>query len=153
MTTQRMDGFHIIGISVRTTNENGKSAQDIPALWANFLAEDTLTKIPNKVSDDLYCMYTDYEHDYTRPYTTILGCRVSMLETIPEGMVGKTMESATYMKFVAQGNLAQGIVLATWVKIWNSDLPRIYTADFEMYGSKTHNPENAEVDVFIAVEP
>ena len=151
MTTQRLDGFNVIGISVRTTNENGKSAQDIPALWATFMGEGTLEKIPNKLSDDLYCMYTDYEQDHTRTYTTILGCRVSTLETIPEWMVGKRIESEIYTKFVAKGNLAQGVVLDTWIKIWQSDLPRSYTTDFEAYGQNAQNPEMAEVEIFIAV--
>ncbi len=151
MTTQRLEEFSVIGISVRTTNENGKSAQDIPALWVTFLGEGISNQIPNKVSGDLYCIYTDYEQDHTRPYTTLLGCRVSTLETIPEGMVGKTIESANYTKFVAKGDLAHGVVLDTWIKIWNSDLPRNYTADFEVYGPNAQNPENAEVTIFIAV--
>ena len=151
MTTHRLDGFNVIGISVRTTNENGKSAQDIPALWATFMGEGTLEKIPNKLSDDLYCMYTDYEQDHTRPYTTILGCRVSTLENIPTGMMGKRIESETYTKFVAKGNLAEGAVLNAWMKIWNSDLPRSYTADFEVYSQDDQSPENAEVDIFIAI--
>jgi predicted transcriptional regulator YdeE len=32
------------------------------------------------------------------------------------------------------------------------DLDRSYTADFEIYGEKAQNPENAEVDIFIAVK-
>lgn len=151
MTTQQLEEFRVIGIAVRTTNENGKSAQDIPALWATFMGEGISKKIPNKVSDDLYCIYTDYEQDHTRPYTTILGCKVASLENIPEGMVGKTIESETYTKFVAKGNLAQGAVLDTWIKIWNSDLSRTYTADFEVYGQNSQNPENAEVAIFVAV--
>lgn len=151
MTTQRLEEFSVIGISVRTTNENGKSAQDLPTLWATFMGQGIIEKIPNKLSDDLYCMYTDYEQDHTRPYTTILGCKVSTLETIPEGMVGKTIESENYTKFVAKGDLAHGVVLDTWIKIWNSDLPRNYTADFEVYGPNAQNPENAEVTIFIAV--
>ncbi len=151
MTTQQLEEFRVIGIAVRTTNENEKSAQDIPALWATFMGEGISKKIPNKVSDDLYCIYTDYEQDHTRPYTTILGCKVASLENIPEGMVGKTIESETYTKFVAKGNLAQGAVLDTWIKIWNSDLSRTYTADFEVYGQNSQNPENAEVAIFVAV--
>ena len=153
MTTQKLDRFHVIGMSVRTTNENGKSAQDIPALWATFMGEGTLAKIPNKLSDDIYCMYTDYEQDHTRPYTTLVGCKVSTLENIPEGMTGKTIETETYTKFVAMGDLAQGAVLDTWMKIWKSDLPRTYTADFEVYGPNARNPENAEVEIWIAVAP
>ena len=32
------------------------------------------------------------------------------------------------------------------------DLDRSYTADFEIYDEKAQNPENAEVDIFIAVK-
>jgi predicted transcriptional regulator YdeE len=151
MATHQLGEFSVIGISVRTTNENGKSAQDIPTLWATFMSEGIMAKIPNKLGDDLYCMYTDYERDHTRPYTTILGCRVSTLESIPEGMAGKTIEAETYTKFVAKGNLAQGVVLDSWMKIWNSDLSRRYTTDFEVYGQDAQNPENAKVAIFIAV--
>lgn len=151
MTTQQLEEINVIGISVRTTNENGKSAQDIPALWGTFMSKGISEKIPNKLGDNLYCIYTDYEQDHTRPYTTILGCKVATLEDIPEGMVGKTIAMETYTKFVAKGNLAQGAVLDTWIKIWNSDLHRTYTADFEVYGQNTQNPENAKVDIFIAV--
>lgn len=31
--------FNIIGISVRTTNENDQAAKDIPALWKRFISE------------------------------------------------------------------------------------------------------------------
>ena len=52
--------FNVIGISVRTTNENGQSGKDIPALWSQFMSEEIQSKIPNKVSEDLFCIYTDY---------------------------------------------------------------------------------------------
>lgn len=45
----------------------------------------------------------------------------------------------------------QGIVFEAWLEIWNLDIPRAYTADFEVYGEKTQNPADAEVDIFIAV--
>ncbi|QOG03202.1 GyrI-like domain-containing protein [Flavobacterium sp. MDT1-60] len=144
--------FSIIGISVRTTNENGQSGQDIPALWNKFMTEGIAEKIPNKIDNSLYCVYTDYEKDHTKPYTTILGCLVCSLDFIPEEMTGKTIEKATYEKFIAKGNLHENIVFNEWMKIWNSDLDRSFTADFEIYGEKTQNPENAEVDIFIAIK-
>ena len=144
--------FSIIGISVRTTNENQQSAKDIPVLWNQFLSEDIQSKIPNKISTDIVCVYTDYEKDHTKPYTTILGRVVANLDVIPEGMAGKTIEGFNYEKFTAKGNLAEGIVINEWIKIWNSDLDRIFTSDFEIYGEKAQNPENAEVDIFIAIK-
>jgi predicted transcriptional regulator YdeE len=80
-----------------------------------------------------------------------LGCQVEHLDTIPDGMVGKTFEEALYSKYTAKGNLMHGIVFDEWTKIWNSDLDRTFTADFEVYGEKAQNPEDAEVDIFIAV--
>ena len=149
---QQIKTFHVIGIAVRTTNENGQSAQDIPALWNRFMSEGIMDQIPNKVDNTLYCIYTDYEKDHTKPYTTILGCKVSNLDEIPNGLVGKTFEEQTYIKRVSKGNLMQGIVYEEWTKIWNADLNRAFTADFEVYDERTQNPENAEVDIFISVK-
>jgi len=147
-----IQNFSIIGISVRTTNENEQSAKDIPAIWNRLLSEEILSKIPNKVSNDIVCVYTDYEKDHTKPYTTILGAIVSNLDLVPEGMTGKTIEGINYEKFTAKGNLAEGIVINEWIKIWNSDLKRTFTSDFEIYGENAQNPENAEVDIFIAIK-
>lgn len=144
--------FNVIGISIVTTNENGQSGQDIPALWQRFFSENIPALIPNKIDDTIYSIYTDYEKDHTKPYTTILGCRVSSLQLIPEGMTGKTINGGKYHLQVAKGNVSQGAVYNEWVKIWNSDLKRTFTADFEVYGERAQNPEMAEVDIFIAVE-
>lgn len=153
MQKQTIQPFSIIGIAIRTSNENGQAAKDIPALWNRFMTEGIAAKIPNKTDTAIYCMYTDYEKDHTKPYTTILGCRVENLDTIPEGMTGKLIEEATYTRHIAKGNLQQGIVFAAWTKIWNSDLDRTFTTDFEVYGEKAQNPENAEVEIFVALNP
>ena len=61
----------IIGVSIMTTNENGQSGTDIPYLWNRFITDNLSSEIPNKISQALYCIYTDYESDFTKPYTTI----------------------------------------------------------------------------------
>lgn len=143
--------FHVIGISVRTTNQNEQASTDIPALWNRFFSEGILSKIPNKTSSRLYCIYTDYEKDHTTPYTTLLGCQVENLNEIPEGLTGKTFPEARYEVFTAKGNLMEGAVYNEWTKIWNADIPRTFVADFEIYDERSHNPENAEVALFIGV--
>jgi predicted transcriptional regulator YdeE len=151
MKTTTVEAFNIIGIAIRTTNENGQSASDIPALWGKFMSENVLSKIPNKIDYNIYCVYTDYEKDHTRPYTTLLGCRVKNLDTIPEGMTGKSFSGGNYTTFTAKGKLMEGAVFNEWTKIWNSDLDRAYTADFEIYGEKSQDPENGEADILVAV--
>ena len=152
MSNLTIQKFSVIGISARTTNENGQAGQDIPTLWDKFTSEGILEKIPNKIDNSIYCIYTEYEKDHTKPYTTILGCKVSDLQTVPEGMVGKTFDEANYTKIVAKGKISQGMVFNEWRKIWNSYLDRTFTADFEVYDEKAQNPENAEVDIFIAIK-
>ena len=152
MSHQKIKKFSVIGISVRTTNENGQAGQDIPALWNQFMAEGIAAQIPNKMDASICCIYTEYEKDHTKPYTTILGCKVENLDTIPNNMVGKTFDEATYTKHIAKGNILQGMVFGEWTKIWNSNLDRAFTADFEVYGERAQNPEDAEVDIFVAVK-
>lgn len=151
MNIKKIEAFTVVGITVRTTNENWQSAQDIPALWHKFLTENITDRIPGKIDDTVYCIYTDYEKDYTRPYTTLLGCRVQNMDTIPEGLTGMSFAGGQYQQFTAKGKMMEGIVFEEWKKIWNSAISRIYTADFEIYGDKAKDPDNAEIDIFVAV--
>ncbi|PCJ98234.1 MAG: AraC family transcriptional regulator [Flavobacteriaceae bacterium] len=152
MEKLQMNTFQIIGISVRTTNENGQAKKDIGALWGTFMSTNMLQKIPNVLDETIYAVYTDYEGDHSKPYTTILGYKVWSLDQIPEGMVGKEVAGAAYTKFTAKGDLTNNAVIDEWGKIWNSNLNRTYTADFEMYGEKAVDPTNGEADIYIAVE-
>lgn len=143
--------FYVVGISVRTTNENNQAKKDIGALWQKFMSENMFAKITNRVEDSIYAVYTDYEKDHTKPYTTILGFKVSNLYAVPEGMVGKKIETSDYEQFSAKGDLTQNAVIDKWMEIWNMDLDRTYTSDFEVYGEKAQDPTNGEVDIFIAI--
>ncbi|MBP1163341.1 putative transcriptional regulator YdeE [Chryseobacterium sp. PvR013] len=151
MNNIQVEPFKVIGISVRTTNENGQAGKDIPVLWEKMISEDILNAIPNKIDDTIYSIYTDYEKDHTRPYTTVIGCKVENLDPIPEGMVGYSFDGGAYVKFTAKGDLSKDLVINEWMEIWQMDLGRIFTADFEIYGEKAQNPSDAEVDILIAV--
>ncbi len=152
MTTQ-LNSFKIIGISVRTSNENGQAGKDIPFLWNKFFEENISEKIPNKLSDEIYSVYTHYEKDHTKPYTTILGYKVKEEEPVPEGLVAIAISAANYKIFTAKGKISEGIVFKEWQNIWNlnDELNRSFTSDFEIYGTKSQDPESAEVDIYIAL--
>ncbi|MDF2515532.1 MAG: AraC family transcriptional regulator [Sphingobacterium sp.] len=152
MENRSIPSFNIIGIAIRTSNQNNQAAKDIPELWARFFENDIMSRIPNKVSNELYCVYTEYERDHTLPYTTLLGCKVAHLDDLPEDMDGLRIEESRYHHVEAEGNLAAGIVYDAWLNIWEADLPRAFSADFEIYGEKAQNPEQAKVDIFIALQ-
>ena len=151
MQTVKIEPFNIVGISIRTTNENSQASKEIAELWGKFMSESILTKIPNKVDNEIYSLYTDYEGDHTKPYTAILGCKVENLNNIPTGMVGKSLSGGTYTKTTAKGDLMQGLVVNQWSKIFEMELDRTYNADFEIFGEKAQNPSDAEVDFYVGV--
>jgi predicted transcriptional regulator YdeE len=149
----KIESFKIIGVSVETTNEDGKAANDIGNLWGKFFAEKIPSKIENKISNDIYSIYTDYESDFTGKYTTILGLKVDSFGNIPEGLVGREFTSENFVKFIAKGEMPNAVV-ETWKEIWSNDqdLNRKYTYDFEVYGEKSQNGLNSEVEIYIATK-
>ncbi len=152
MKTTKLEAFKIIGITVRTTNENGRAGTDIVALWNKFMSESIIEKIPNKIDATVYSIYTEYEGDHTKPYTTMLGCKVFDINEVPKGMVAMEFNAGNYTKFTAKGDLTQAVVFNKWTEIWEMDLDRAYTADFEVYDEKSQNPTNAEVAIYIAIK-
>jgi len=151
MQKVKIEPFKVIGIAVRTTNENGQSAKDIGQLWGKFMSEGTADKIPNKIDESIFSIYTNYQGDHTQPYDTILGCKVSSLENIPKGMLGQSFDGGTYCKFISKGDLTKGLVFDTWTEINQQKLNRVFTADFELYGEKAYDPTDAEVEVYVGI--
>ncbi len=151
METVKIKTFKIIGISIRTTNVNGQATKEIAELWQRFTSENIMAKIPNKVENTVYSLYTNYEGDYTMPYTAILGCKVEKLDAIPNGMVGKSFDGGNYVKTTAKGDLKQNLIVNHWAKIFEMKLNRAYVVDIEAFGEKAQNLLDAEVDFYVSV--
>jgi predicted transcriptional regulator YdeE len=139
----------VIGISMRTAND--RFLKEAPPLWDRFFKENLSDKIPNKINKNLLAVYTEYAGDYTQPYTYIIGCEVSSLEVVPEGMVGVTISASPYAVFTSKGPHPQSM-MQTWQAIWNSDVKRSYTTDFEVYGPGFQAEKNPEIKVYIAAD-
>lgn len=143
--------LHVIGIKCRTSNAPEAGSQDIPNLWGRFYGEDIQNQIPNKTSNEVIALYCDYEGDYTQPYSVIIGCPVSSIDTIPKGMVAKTIPASSYTVFRAKGEYPASLI-ETWQNIWKQqNLDRSYTGDFELYGDKFISGSPKELEVFIAI--
>ena len=150
---QILQKFYVLGISTRTINANGQSATDIEALWQKFWTEGIQAKIPNKINDEIYAVYTDYETDFTGEYTTTVGSAVSSLDHIPEGFTGIVIETSSYQKIVSKGKMPEAI-FNTWLEIWASkelNAQRAYKADFTIHGEKYDDSDQAEVETYISI--
>jgi predicted transcriptional regulator YdeE len=149
MTTELKE-FKIIGISVRTSNTNNQALKDIGELFGKFMGQNISEMIPNKLTDDIYCVYTEYESDFKGPYTTIIGCKVSSLNDIPAGFIGRTIPESRYQVYKSTGKLSISLG-KTWEDIWSSELNRKYAVDFDIYGEKAKDFENGEVETYVSV--
>lgn len=144
--------FELIGIALpkRTTNENGQAAIDCGNLWQEFTSGDYASKVEEKISNEVFAVYHEYESDHTKPYSFFIGVKVKPGTKVPEGMNGLIIPAGAYEKRTAIGKMPDCIA-DCWIGIWNSDLDRAYRPDFEVYGAKSADWENAEVDVFVSV--
>ncbi len=145
------DQFYLVGISVRTTNQNSQSQQDIGGLWTRFMNERLMAQIVDRTSDDTYCAYTDYETDHTGPYTAVLGCMVSSLDHIPDGFIGITIPADKYLVYYLDGDFPANIG-AAWKQIWASDVSRKYTSDYDWYKANPKSFEETEARIYLAVK-
>jgi predicted transcriptional regulator YdeE len=141
----------IVGISCRTLNDPKAAPIDIPKLWQRFHSENIASQIQNRASDEMIALYCDYEGDHTKPYTVVVGCPVTSVESMPEGMVVKIIPEGTYSKFLAIGEYPKALV-DTWGEIWKTPLARTYTGDYEVYGESFAREKKKEVQVYVAVE-
>ena len=54
MQQVKIEPFKIIGISIRTTNQNGKAVKDIGEMWGRFMSDNIVVKIPNKIGSTVF---------------------------------------------------------------------------------------------------
>ena len=144
--------FKIVGISLRTKNERKQAAKDIEALWETFYTNSVANKIPHRLGNDIYVVYTDYESNFKGEYTCLIGCPVKILDSIPEGLIGRKFSAQPMKHFTTKGKLPKAVG-EVWERIWEKDeeLNRSYTYDLEVYSEKSNSNEEAEVDIYIGV--
>jgi len=157
-----LDGFTLIGIEARTSNRNSKSNQVsgravISEQWEKFFQEGIFDRVPNKLDATIYALYTDYDSNRDGEYSLVIGARTSAAALAPPGMVKKSVPPGKYAVLTSAKGPVAKVVPEAWKQIWNlednSGLggPRTYRADFEVYGSPSRDPKNAEVDLYIGI--
>ncbi|MGL6268729.1 MAG: GyrI-like domain-containing protein [Chitinophagaceae bacterium] len=135
----------LMGLAVRTTNQGGQSQKDISALYTNFFSNQIPDKIPGKISQDLICAYTEYESDMNGPYTVLLGYKVSDTDIIPDNLYAIKVPPMDYQVFISADARPETVV-QTWMKIWQSEIPRAYQTDFDIYLQDGH------VETYVSVK-
>lgn len=155
---EHLEGFTVIGVSVRTNNAKEQSADgQIGKTWQRLSQEKFLAKIPHKADESIIAVYTDYAGDKNGDYTFILGAKVTSEKEVPEGMVAVKIPSGRYAKYTSEKGPAYKVVPDTWKRIWDapSSTPagnRAYKTDFEVYDQRAIDAEKSQVDVYVGIK-
>ncbi|WP_155593969.1 effector binding domain-containing protein [Lysinibacillus cavernae] len=151
------DSFQIVGISAQTSNAKEITAQaKIPQLWDHFYQQNIVGQIAERKNDNVYGLYADYETDVNGDYSITLGVEGLNNAETPAGLVVKTIPTAKYLVFTSDKGTMPEVVIQTWQEIWawfaNSGVERTYTGDFELYDERCANPQETQVDIYIAIK-
>lgn len=148
----KKETFRLAGLQLKgkTTNQNHQSSKDCGSLWEKFHTENIASLIPEKMSDEIYAVYFDYEKDENAPFSYFIGCKVAMEAEIPGELDKLIIPAQQYRQYVAKGRMPDCVTEA-WKTIWNSDIKRKFGYDFEVYDQRSENRNAAEVDLFISV--
>jgi len=143
--------FKLIGLKLdnKTTNEGGQSSIDCGNLWQKFEKENFVERIPDKLGDQVYAVYFDYEGDNTKPFSYFIGCKVKMDTDIPTGMDNLIIPAGSFTKVIAKGKMPD-CVANSWKDIWSSKTDRAYKYDFEVYDERSKDWSKAEVEIFVS---
>lgn len=151
------DSFNIIGITARTSNANEMTANaQIPQLWETYYQQQVFTKIPAASEQPFtYGLYSDYVNGVNGEYSITIGLEANS-EEMAKGLVTKKIPAAKYLVFTSEKGPLPQIVIKAWQDIWawfeHSETERAYTGDFEVYNESCANPNEAQIDIYIAIK-
>ncbi len=105
----------IYGNKIRTSNED---INVFSKEWEEFLK--------NKSEGDIYAVYSNYESNHTGSFDFMIGTEEK------SGQHSITIPNGEYYMWEVESNDLNGVGEA-WYEIWQSDLPRAFATDFEVY--------------------
>lgn len=143
---QHNEAFHVVGLELRTSNL--EAAQTIPPHWKRFTEEGVLGRIPGKLSDEVYAVYTHFENEGCNnegTYSLIIGAAVNPANPVPEGLAHTEVPASSRAVFSVEPGRFD-LVGAMWQTIWNfNDRTKTFIADYERY------QPTGEIDIFIGI--
>jgi len=150
----------LVGIKIRTNNalEINSSTSNIQKCVQKYWEENTPNRIKNRVKvGTTFCVYTDYESDFTGEYTFFIGEEVSSFDKIDETLKTHSIPSQKYVRFTAGPGAMPGVVIDAWGKIWKMTKQtmggeRAYISDFEVYDERAADKEKTTIDICIGIK-
>ncbi len=156
-TATKSPPIHLIGISARTSysQERDKMRGLIFPCIQRYFHGALFEKIPKrKKPGTTFCVYTDYESDYTGAYTYFIGEEVDSFDhLLPEEFQKLTIPEQQYAKFTTGPAPMPSVIVNAWENIWKMSSAEIggrrrYAADFEVYDERASDHQNIVLDIY-----
>lgn len=159
-TVTELPEIKLLGILCRTNNTaemNISSAKIAPTIQKYF-RQAVGEEIPNRKNPGTtYCVYTDYESDFTGDYTYFIGEEVKVGGDSMEGFSSIIIPAQNYAKFTSKPGIMPEVCIDMWQNIWkmkSGELggKRAYLADFEVYDKRALDPSKTVLNIYVGVK-
>jgi predicted transcriptional regulator YdeE len=159
-TVTELPEIKLLGILCRTNNTaemNISSAKIAPTIQKYF-RQAVGEEIPNRKNPGTtYCVYTDYESDFTGDYTYFIGEEVKFVGDSMEGFSSIIIPAQNYAKFTSKPGIMPEVCIDMWQNIWKMESEelkgkRAYLADFEVYDKRALDPSKTVLDIYLGVK-
>ena len=158
-TRRCTDPMAVAGFRIRTKNaaELSGSKGKIEPLWGRFFTETLATQIPNRASEDLYAVYSDYESDENGAYDYLLGSPVTSIDNLPAGLTYAAIPTGDYAVITTEKGPVKQVMQSAWRSIWSLPPAELggkcsFLTDYEIYDKRAANPTDAQVEIYLSLQ-
>ena len=149
--------IRVIGIQAQTTMKN--SVNDVSALWGEVMKRNN--EIPNKVGNNVIFGIHEFSEmsvlNENTPFTYMVSLEVNNTDSVPQGMLAKTLAPAKYAVFTHKGPMntigdSYSYIYKTWFPQSGNKVKA--SEYFEYYDNRFRGPNdpNSQVDIYIPMQ-
>lgn len=151
----------VLGYIVRTSSNDDRGMQEIPAFWERYLKEGLRNNIPNKLHPNIelgVCVDFDPE---SGDYGYLIGFEVAEEQELTNTELAyRTVPASTYAVFTTQPAPREQfteMIQGTWEEIFRNWFPasgyeHAGTSDLEWYDDKSNDPAHMQMDIYIPIK-
>lgn len=156
-----LPSIKLVGLKTgRTSNKaeaNWQAGKIFPCVQRYYHQSIAQTISNRKKPGTTYCVYTEYESDFTGDYTYFIGEAVHDFEELPAGLEKHIIPVQTYAMFTNGPGTMPDVVREPWQKIWQMTSDdfggdRKYHSDFEIYDERATDHHNLILDIYIGIK-
>ena len=149
---KEMKGLKIIGLQCQT--QMGKTMQDLPKLWDEFMAR--MNEIKNRIGKDVAYGVSTTDDPTGQKFYYLAGIEVSDDSAIPHDMTSMKIAAKKYAVFIHKGPVSK--IGETYEVIFNEWLPSsrknvdMKAPHLERYDERFKDDENSVMEILVPLK-